>query len=178
MPAAQSRRIVSGLPFVEALARRMASTMPHSIDVGDLVQDGVIGLIDAAHRFDEGRGIKFETFAERRIRGAMIDALRRDAWPRGVRRVQARARGGARDASPRAGPRAVAVGSGRESRHRRKAAGPHHRPHPHHRIDIAARHERDCRRSVPADGAGAVRARSAGRRLRALRDAGQSARPR
>jgi RNA polymerase sigma factor for flagellar operon FliA len=50
------------------------------------VQDGVIGLIDAAHRFDEARGIKFETFAERRIRGAMIDALRKDAWPRGVRR--------------------------------------------------------------------------------------------
>jgi RNA polymerase sigma factor FliA len=43
-------------------------------------------LIDAAHRFDEDRGIKFETFAERRIRGAMIDALRKDAWPRGVRR--------------------------------------------------------------------------------------------
>ena len=60
--------------------------MPHSIDIGDLVQDGVIGLIDAAHRFDEARGIKFETFAERRVRGAMIDALRKDAWPRGVRR--------------------------------------------------------------------------------------------
>jgi RNA polymerase sigma factor for flagellar operon FliA len=43
-------------------------------------------LIDAAFRFDEARGIKFETFAERRVRGAMIDALRRDAWPRGVRR--------------------------------------------------------------------------------------------
>src|SRR5574341_1960948 len=86
MPASQSRRVVAGLPFVEALARRMASSMPHSIDIGDLVQDGVIGLIDAAERFDEDRGIKFETFAERRIRGAMIDALRKDAWPRGVRR--------------------------------------------------------------------------------------------
>ena len=84
--APPSNRIVAGLPFVEALARRMAATMPHSIDIGDLVQDGVIGLIDAAHRFDEARGIKFETFAERRIRGAMIDALRKDAWPRGVRR--------------------------------------------------------------------------------------------
>lgn len=62
--------------------------MPHSIDLGDLVQDGVLGLMDAAHRFDEDRGIKFETFAERRVRGAMIDALRRDAWPRGVRRVR------------------------------------------------------------------------------------------
>ena len=78
----------AGLPFVEALARRMAATMPHSIDLSDLVQDGVIGLIDAAHRFDDSRGIKFETFAERRIRGAMIDALRKDAWPRGVRRVR------------------------------------------------------------------------------------------
>src|ERR687898_33961 len=81
-------RIAASLPFVEQLARRVAATMPHSIDIGDLVQDGVIGLIDAAHRFDEGRGIKFETFAERRIRGAMIDALRKDAWPRGVRRVR------------------------------------------------------------------------------------------
>ena len=79
-------RIVAGLPFVESLARRVAASMPHSIDVGDLVQDGMIGLIDAANRFDEGRGIKFETFAERRVRGAMIDALRREAWPRGVRR--------------------------------------------------------------------------------------------
>src|SRR6188474_3099283 len=84
--ASQNHRIVAGLPFVEALARRMASSMPNSIDMGDLVQDGVLGLIDAAHRFDEERGIKFETFAERRVRGAMLDALRKDAWPRGVRR--------------------------------------------------------------------------------------------
>jgi len=88
LATSQQDRVCSSLPFVESLARRMASTMPHSIDLGDLVQDGVIGLMDAAHRFDEGRGIKFETFAERRVRGAMIDALRRDAWPRGVRRVR------------------------------------------------------------------------------------------
>jgi RNA polymerase sigma factor FliA len=84
----EHNRVIAGLPFVESLARRMASTMPHSIDLGDLVQDGVIGLIDAARRFDDARGTKFETFAERRVRGAMIDALRRDAWPRGVRRVR------------------------------------------------------------------------------------------
>jgi RNA polymerase sigma factor for flagellar operon FliA len=84
--AKENPRVVAGIPFVEQLARRVAATMPHSIDIGDLVQDGVIGLMDAARRFDEGRGIKFETFAERRIRGAMIDALRKDAWPRGVRR--------------------------------------------------------------------------------------------
>ena len=88
LPPAQSKRVVAALPFVEALARRMAASMPHSIDLGDLVQDGVLGLIDAARRFDVSRGIKFETFAERRVRGAMIDALRRAAWPRGVRRVR------------------------------------------------------------------------------------------
>ncbi|OYW06073.1 MAG: hypothetical protein B7X11_01340 [Acidobacteria bacterium 37-65-4] len=88
LAADQQDRVVASLAFVESLARRMASTMPHSIDMSDLVQDGVLGLMDAAQRFDEGRGIKFETFAERRVRGAMIDALRRDAWPRGVRRVR------------------------------------------------------------------------------------------
>ena len=86
LEASQRERIAAGLPFVESLARRVAASMPHSIELGDLVQDGMLGLIDAACRFDEGRGIKFETFAERRVRGAMIDALRRDAWPRGVRR--------------------------------------------------------------------------------------------
>ena len=82
LAVSEQERVVAGLPFVESLARRMASTMPHSIDLGDLVQDGVLGLMDAAARFDKARGIKFETFAERRVRGAIIDALRRDAWPR------------------------------------------------------------------------------------------------
>ena len=85
---AQQDRVAASMPFVQALARRLAASMPHSIDIGDLVQDGMIGLIDAANRFDENRGIKFETFAERRVRGSMIDALRKDAWPRGIRRVR------------------------------------------------------------------------------------------
>jgi len=127
----QTRRIVAGLPFVEALARRMAASMPNSIDIGDLVQDGVLGLIDAAHRFDEDRGIKFETFAERRVRGAMIDALRRDAWPRGVRR-QRRELDAAREAlrrelghEPSMADLAARVGSDE------KTPEPHDRPHQH-----------------------------------------------
>jgi RNA polymerase sigma factor FliA len=88
LAATERDRIAQSLPFVESLARRVAATMPNSIDIGDLVQDGMLGLIDAARRYDEARGIKFETFAERRVRGAMIDALRKDAWPRGVRRVR------------------------------------------------------------------------------------------
>ena len=84
----QQRRVEGGLPFVQALAKRVASSMPNSVELSDLVQDGMIGLIDAANRYDDSRGIKFETFAERRVRGAMIDALRRDAWPRGIRRMR------------------------------------------------------------------------------------------
>jgi RNA polymerase sigma factor for flagellar operon FliA len=85
-PIGPQGRVMGNLAFVESVARRVAASMPHTIDLGDLVQDGMLGLIDAANRFDEARGIKFETFAERRVRGAMIDALRREAWPRGVRR--------------------------------------------------------------------------------------------
>lgn len=84
----QQSRVIASRTFVESLARRLAASMPSGVDVGDLVQDGMIGLIDAVHRYDEHRGIRFETFAERRVRGAMIDALRRDAWPRGVRRIR------------------------------------------------------------------------------------------
>ena len=87
-PQTRQERIDASVQFVNTLARRMAAQMPHSIDVGDLMQDGMIGLIDAVDRFDVARGIKFETFAERRVRGAMIDALRRGAWPRGIRRVR------------------------------------------------------------------------------------------
>lgn len=84
----QQSRVIASRAFVEALAWRMAASMPSGVDVSDLVQDGMLGLIDAVHRYDADRGIRFETFAERRVRGAMIDALRRDAWPRGVRRVR------------------------------------------------------------------------------------------
>ena len=146
---AEHPRVAATLPFVEQLARRVAATMPHSIDIGDLVQDGVIGLIDAAHRFDEARGIKFETFAERRIRGAMIDALRKDAWPRGVRR-QRRELEAAREelrrelgCEPSLADLAAKVGL------RREAARPHDRPHQRDRIDLPAGQCRQARRIVP-----------------------------
>ena len=140
--------------------------MPNSIDIGDLVQDGVLGLIDAAHRFDEARGIKFETFAERRVRGAMIDALRRDAWPRGVRR-QRRELEAAREAlrrelghEPSIADLAASVGSGRE------APGPHDRPDQHHRIDVRRWRPASTSTKLAARGPRAVRAGFARRRLR------------
>src|SRR3982750_1034452 len=65
LAASQRDRIASGLPFVESLARRVAASMPHSIELNDLVQDGMLGLIDAAWRFEGGRG---EQRAARRTR--------------------------------------------------------------------------------------------------------------
>ena len=133
----QSDRVEAGLPFVEALARRMAATMPHSIDLSDLVQDGVIGLIDAAHRFDEARGIKFETFAERRIRGAMIDALRKDAWPRGVRRVRRELEAAREKLRASLGHEPSLADLAAGDRLRREAPGQDDRSHQHDRVDLA-----------------------------------------
>ena len=172
----QQERVAASLPFVESLARRMASTMPHSIDLGDLVQDGVLGLIDAAHRFDEGRGIKFETFAERRVRGAMIDALRRDAWPRGVRRVRRELEAAREELRRELGARADACRPGPPRRRRRSAPRAHHRPHQHHRVDVAAREPRHHRRRDAAGGARAERAAVAGSAVRAARSARSRAR--
>ena len=164
--ASQRDRIASGLPFVESLARRVAASMPHSIELNDLVQDGMLGLIDAACRFDEARGIKFETFAERRVRGAMIDALRRDAWPRGVRR-QRREIEAAREqlrrelgAEPSLADLAARVGIGRSP------PRSHDCPNQHDRTDVAAVGRRARRRRVAAGRARAVRARRAGQGLR------------
>ena len=134
--------------------------MPNSIDIGDLVQDGVLGLIDAANRFDEDRGIKFETFAERRVRGAMIDALRRDAWPRGVRR-QRRELDAAREALRRELGHEPSMADLAARRLRRKAPEPHDRPHQHDRVDVAARDGRALRRELAAGGARALGARFA-----------------
>ena len=68
------------------VAGRVGAGLPSSVDSGDLVSAGVFGLIDAVERFDPERGVKFETFAVPRIRGAVFDGLRALDWvPRSVR---------------------------------------------------------------------------------------------
>ena len=84
--AARDHLIVSYAPLVKFIAGRVGAGLPSSVDPGDLVSSGVIGLIDALERFDPGQGVKFETFATPRIRGAIYDALRQLDWvPRSVR---------------------------------------------------------------------------------------------
>lgn len=74
------------LPLVRNVAGRMALGFPKSVEVLDLVSTGVIGLIEAFKNFDPERGVKFETFAVPRIRGAILDELRALDWvPRSTR---------------------------------------------------------------------------------------------
>lgn len=74
------------VPLVHGLAKRMAARLPSHIETDDLVAPAVFGLMDAIESFDLERGIKFETFAARRIQGAMLDEIRSQDWvPRLVR---------------------------------------------------------------------------------------------
>jgi RNA polymerase sigma factor for flagellar operon FliA len=84
--SARDHLIVSYAPLVKFVAGRVGAGLPSTVDPGDLVSSGVLGLIDAIERFDPQRGVKFETFATPRIRGAIYDGLRELDWvPRSVR---------------------------------------------------------------------------------------------
>lgn len=68
------------LPLVKRIAGRLALSLPPHVDEDDLIGYGVFGLLDALERFEAARGLKFETYASIRIRGAMIDGLRTMDW--------------------------------------------------------------------------------------------------
>ncbi len=75
------------LHLVKYVAGRIFVNLPANIDINDLINDGVFGLIDAIEKYDASRAVKFETYAITRINGAIIDALRTQDWvPRTVRR--------------------------------------------------------------------------------------------
>jgi RNA polymerase sigma factor for flagellar operon FliA len=74
-------------PMVKRLAHQMMSRLPYSVQIDDIIQAGMMGLLDAANRYDEIHGAQFETYATQRIRGAMLDELRNADWlPRSLRR--------------------------------------------------------------------------------------------
>lgn len=83
---ARDRLIVHYSPLVKFVAGRVSVGLPQNIEQADLVSYGIFGLIDAIDKFDPDRGIKFETYAINRIKGAIIDELRSIDWvPRSVR---------------------------------------------------------------------------------------------
>ena len=85
-PSAREALILNYSPLVKYVAGRVAVGLPANIDQADLVSYGIFGLIDAIEKYELDRGIKFETYAISRIRGAIIDELRAIDWvPRSVR---------------------------------------------------------------------------------------------
>ncbi|NGZ84378.1 RNA polymerase sigma factor FliA [Duganella aceris] len=78
--------LTTHMPLVKRLAHHMKAKLPPSVEVDDLVQAGMIGLLDAISRYEETHGAQFETYAVLRIRGAMLDELRNSDWlPRSMR---------------------------------------------------------------------------------------------
>jgi len=85
-PSSQDEQVVKYAPLVKRIAYHMMARLPASVEVDDLIQVGLIGLMDAVGRFDGTQGAQFESYATQRIRGAMLDELREADWlPRHVR---------------------------------------------------------------------------------------------
>ncbi|MCM2130424.1 RNA polymerase sigma factor FliA [Larsenimonas rhizosphaerae] len=84
----QSNVVEQYMPLVRRQALQLQVRLPSSVELDDLIQAGMVGLLDAYNRFDSGQGATFSTYASQRIRGSMIDELRSRDWlPRSVRRT-------------------------------------------------------------------------------------------
>jgi RNA polymerase sigma factor for flagellar operon FliA len=74
-------------PLVKRIAHHMMAKLPASVELDDVIQTGMLGLLDAVNRYEESHGAQFETYAAQRIRGAILDGLRQADWlPRSFRR--------------------------------------------------------------------------------------------
>lgn len=83
----QDQRVVDNLTLVKRIAYHLAGRLPSSIQVDDLVQAGMLGLIEASKNYDPSQGASFETYAGIRIRGSMLDEVRHADWsPRSLHR--------------------------------------------------------------------------------------------
>src|ERR1700741_3913296 len=90
-PEERERILLEQLPQVRFIARRIHERLPRHVPFEDLVHAGVLGLIDALHKFDHTKHVQFGSYAKFRIRGAILDSLREMDWsPRDLRRKSRR----------------------------------------------------------------------------------------
>ena len=86
---ARDQLVMKHVSLVKALAQRLAQRLPSQVELNELVSVGVLGLVEAANRYQPSLGVPFDAFARRRIHGAMLDALRDVDWaPRSLRRLR------------------------------------------------------------------------------------------
>lgn len=84
----KNQYVVQYAPLVKRIAYHMMARLPASVQVDDLIQVGMIGLLDAVSNYDDTQGAQFETYAVQRVRGAMLDELRQCDWlPRSARKA-------------------------------------------------------------------------------------------
>ncbi len=86
LPSSTTEALISQhAPLVKRIAYHLIARLPDTVDVDDLIQAGMLGLLDAIHHYNQNQGASFETYAGIRIRGAMLDEIRRNDWaPRSV----------------------------------------------------------------------------------------------
>jgi RNA polymerase sigma factor for flagellar operon FliA len=85
----RDRLVVEHVGLVKATAHRLAQRLPSQVEITDLISIGVLGLIDAATRYEPSTGVPFDAYARRRVQGAMLDALRDLDWaPRSLRKLR------------------------------------------------------------------------------------------
>jgi RNA polymerase sigma factor FliA len=83
----RERTILAHLPQIKYIAQRIAVRLPPDVQLDDLISAGILGLLDAVEKFDKSKGVQFKTYAEVRIRGAILDSLRDLDWaPRSLRK--------------------------------------------------------------------------------------------
>jgi RNA polymerase sigma factor for flagellar operon FliA len=86
-PAERDRLLLDHLPIVRFVARRIHERLPQHVEMEDLISAGIVGLMDAFAKFDHGKQVQFKSYAQFRIRGAILDSLRTLDWsPRELRR--------------------------------------------------------------------------------------------
>jgi RNA polymerase sigma factor FliA len=85
----RDRLVMAHVSLVRVLAQRLAHRLPPEVELNELISVGVLGLVEAANRYQPAFGVPFDAFARRRVHGAMLDALRSLDWvPRSVRRLR------------------------------------------------------------------------------------------
>ncbi len=88
-PAQRDALVMAHVDLVKSMASRLGRRLPSQVELSELVSVGVLGLIEAANRYQPSLGVPFDAFARRRINGAMLDALRGLDWvPRSLRKLQ------------------------------------------------------------------------------------------
>src|SRR5207244_8505094 len=98
-------RVAECAPLGRRMAHHLAAKLPSSVQIDDIIQAGLIGLMDAASRFEKSQGNQFETYASQRIRGAMLDELRQNDWlPRSMRKSLRQIEGAITRREQRLGP--------------------------------------------------------------------------